>query len=111
MVSRRKRRTRKRRPPEFGFFGDLLDADPVATLDLHGDTAAQAEPRVRDFILTHSRISKGQVVRILTGKGRGSPRGPVLPSVVRRTLEGDLGRFVDEFDRDLDEAGFVVRLK
>lgn len=111
MVARRKRRTRKRHPPEFGSFGDLLDADPVATLDLHGDTAAQAEPRVRNFILTHSRISNGHVVRILTGKGRGSPRGPVLPSVVRRTLKGELGRFVDEFDRDLDEAGFMVRLK
>ena len=110
-MPRRKRRARNRRPPEFGLVGDLLDATPVATLDLHGDTAAQAGPRVRDFILTHSRISKGQVVRILTGKGRGSPRGPVLPSVARRILEGEVRQFVEEFDRDLDEAGFLVRIK
>lgn len=108
-MSRKKKRGGGRHP-EFGFFGDLLDATPVATLDLHGDTALDAERRVRDFILTQSRIAKGQVVHIITGRGLGSRGRPVLPGAVRKVLKGEVSRFVEEFDRDLDEAGFLVRL-
>ncbi len=108
-MGKRKKR-RGSRTPEFGFFGDLLDATPVATLDLHGDTALDAERRVRDFILTQSRIAKGQVVHIITGRGLGSRGRPVLPGAVRKVLKGEVSRFVEEFDRDLDEAGFLVRL-
>jgi hypothetical protein len=110
-MGRRKRRGGSSRIPEFGFTGDLLDATPVATLDLHGDTALDAERRVRDFIATHARISRGKVVHIITGRGLGSRGRAVLPGVVRRALGGDLGRFVEEFDRDLDEAGFMVKLR
>jgi DNA-nicking Smr family endonuclease len=109
MARRRKRGPRRRR--ELGFFGDLLDATPVATLDLHGDTALQAERRVRDFILTQSRIARGQVVHVITGRGLGSPGRPVLPGAVRKVLTGEVAGFVQEFDRDLDEAGFLIRLK
>lgn len=108
-MGRRKKRG-KGRHPEFGFFGDLLDAIPVATLDLHGSTALDAERRVGDFIKTQSRISGGQVVHIITGRGLGSRGRPVLPGVVRRVLTGDLSRFVREFDKDLDESGYLVRL-
>lgn len=97
--------------PAFGGHDPLLDATPAATLDLHGDTALDAERRVRDFIATHARISSGRVVHVITGKGRGSPGRPVLPGVVRRVLEGDVSRFIADFDRDLDEAGYLVRLK
>ncbi|MGW8265432.1 MAG: Smr/MutS family protein [Longimicrobiales bacterium] len=107
----RKKKSRGGRHPEFGFSGDLLDATPVATLDLHGDTALEAERRVRDFILTQSRIAAGQVVHIITGRGRGSRGGPVLPGAVRKVLAGEVSRFVQEFDRDLDEGGFLVRLR
>ena len=110
-MGKRKRRRGLGRPPQFGFSGDLLDATPVATLDLHGDTAMDAERRVRDFVATHARLSKGKVIHIITGRGLGS-RGPaVLPGAVRRALSGEVGRLVDEFDRDLDEAGFLVRLR
>jgi DNA-nicking Smr family endonuclease len=106
----RKKRHGGRKSPDYGGFGDLLDATPVATLDLHGDTALEAERRVRDFILTQKRIAGGQVVHIITGRGLGSRRGPVLPGVVRRVLKGEVASFVQEFDRDLDDAGFLVRL-
>ena len=109
MARRRKRGGGKH--PEFGFYGDLLDAKPVATLDLHGDTALEAQRRVRDFIQTHCRISKGQVVHIITGRGLGSRGRPVLPAAVRKALQGDVHQFVQEFDLDLDESGFLVRLK
>ena len=109
-MSRKKKRGGGRHP-EFGFFGDLLDATPVATLDLHGDTALDAERRARDFILTQSRIAKGQVVHIITGRGLGSRGRPVLPGAVRKVLKGEVSQFIQEFDRDLDEAGFLVRLR
>ena len=97
--------------PQFGFTGDLLDATPVATLDLHGDTALEAERRVKDFITTHARISRGQVIHIITGRGGGGGRKPVLPGAVRKALKSEISQFVQEFDRDLDDGGFLVRLK
>jgi hypothetical protein len=97
--------------PAYGSHDPLLDTVPAATLDLHGDIALDAERRVRDFIRTHARISSGKVIHVITGKGRGSGGRPVLPGVVRRVLAGDVARFVADFDRDLDEAGFLIRLK
>ena len=97
--------------PAFGAPDPLLDATPVATLDLHGDTALDAERRIGDFIRTQARIRRGQVVHVITGKGRGSAGRPVLPGVVRRVLSGEVGRFVAQWDKDLDEAGFMIRLK
>lgn len=97
--------------PAFGAHDPLLDAVPAATLDLHGDTAADAERRVADFLRTQARVRPGQVVHVVTGKGRGSAGRPVLPGAVRRVLTGDVARFVAAWDKDLDEAGFMIRLK
>lgn len=108
-MGRRKKKKAGGRSPEFGFFGDLLDARPAATLDLHGDTALEAQRRVKDFVTTHARISKGKVIHIITGRGSGGR--PVLPGAVRKALSSEISRFVEEFDKDLDEAGFMVRLK
>ena len=109
MGKRKKKNRLGNRPPGSGLLGDLLDATPTATLDLHGDTAFEAQRRVRDFVTTHARISKGKVIHIITG--RGSRGRPVLPGAVRKALSSEISRFVEEFDRDLDEAGFLVRLK
>ena len=110
-MGKRKNKPKSQRPPEFGLFGDLLDASPVATLDLHGDTAMDAERRVKDFVSTHARISRGKVIHIITGRGLGSRGRAILPGAVRKALSSEISRFVAEFDRDLDEAGFLVRLK
>ena len=110
-MGKRKRKPKHQGPPELGILGDLLDATPVATLDLHGDTALNAERRVRDFVATHSRISRGKVIHIITGRGLGSRGRAVLPGAVGRALTSEVERFVAEFDRDLDEAGFLVRLR
>ena len=96
--------------PHFGAPDALLDARPGATLDLHGDTALEAERRTHDFIVTYARISPGTVLHIITGRGRGSAGLPVLPGVVKRVLQGSAGQFVANFDRDLDDGGFLVRL-
>ncbi len=110
-MGKRKKKRGRSRPPELGFFGDLLDATPVATLDLHGNTALEAERRVKDFVATHARISRGKVVHIITGRGGGSGRPPVLPGAVRKALASEIRQLVEEFDLDLDEAGFLVRLR
>ncbi len=79
-------------------------------LDLHGDDALTAERRVRDFVHTHARISAGQVVHVITGRGRGSGARPVLRGRVKSLLDGELRAFVAERDLDLDEGGWLVRL-
>jgi DNA-nicking Smr family endonuclease len=78
----------------------------VATLDLHGYTAAQAELRLRDFLITHSRISAGSIVHIVTGKGTG-----VLLELARSMLEGEEASHVHEYAGMLGGGGWVVRVK
>lgn len=107
-MARRKKKGRRGKHSHLRFSGDLLDATPVATLDLHGDTALEAGRRVRDFVTTHALISRGEVIHIITGRGGARP---VLPGAVRKALGSEISRFIEEFDRDLDEAGFLVRLK
>jgi hypothetical protein len=107
----RRKKKRGTRAPEFGAADPLLDARPRATLDLHGDTAAQAERRVHDFLATQARLAPGAVVHVITGRGRGSPGRPVLPGAVKRVLRGSAARFVADYDRDLDDGGYMVRLR
>lgn len=107
----RRKKKRGQRTPVFGAPDALLDARPAATLDLHGDTALEAERRTHDFIVTHARVSPGEVVHVITGRGRGSAGRPVLPGAVKRVLDGSAGAFVAEYDRDLDDGGFLVRLR
>ena len=83
-----------------------MSQSPVATLDLHGYTADQARLRVRDFLATHSRISAGSVVHIITGKGTG-----VLVQLVRDMLGVESAGHVDEYGGMLGRGGWVVRVK
>ncbi len=89
----------------------LLSESPVATLDLHGYTGAQARSRVRDFLSAHSGISAGSVVHVITGKGTGSEVEPVLPGLVRDMLEGEAADQVDEYAGMLGGGGWVVRVR
>jgi DNA-nicking Smr family endonuclease len=95
----------------FGSPDPLLDARPEATLDLHGDTALEAERTTHDFIATHARVSGGSIVHVITGRGRGSTGRPVLPGAVLRVLRGSAKQFIADFERDLDDGGFLVRLR
>jgi DNA-nicking Smr family endonuclease len=110
-MTARRRKRRGPRAPTFGAPDPLLDARPEATLDLHGDTALEAERRTHDFIVTHSRIAPGTIVHVITGRGKGSSGRPVLPGVVRRVLTGTASRFVSAFDQDLDGGGYLIRLR
>ena len=89
---------------------DLLDATPVATLDLHGRTVAEATAHVQSFLATWQRRAPGQVVHLITGKGRRSPNGPALLPAIRTWLRNAPRRLVRDWARDIDEGGFLVRL-
>jgi DNA-nicking Smr family endonuclease len=57
------------------------------TLDLHGQSGAEASEKLRQFI-HQSQFSGKQAVRVVHGKGYGSVgRQPVLKSVVNQVLQ------------------------
>ena len=89
----------------------LLREMAVATLDLHGFTTAQGRLRLQDFITTHSRISAGSVVHVITGKGTGSEGPAVLLELVRDMLNDEAADQVDEYSGMLGGGGWVIRVK
>ena len=93
-------------PPELTGVARLLSQTPDATLDLHGYTADQAQLNVRDFLTTHSRISAGSVVHVITGKGTG-----VLLELVRDMLAHEAAEYVNEYAGMVGGGGWVVRVK
>ncbi|MGE0355261.1 MAG: Smr/MutS family protein [Gemmatimonadales bacterium] len=103
----------KRRPrtPRWDLHDPLLDAHPVAELDLHGHTREEARGATELFLQRCRRSNSAQVVHIITGRGRGSAGGPVLKPLLKRLLAGELSRYVSEFGEDDDGGGFKVRVK
>ena len=111
MSKRRKRRAKGAKdlptqPPALTGIAQLLSEIADATLDLHGYTADQARLLVRDFLTTHSRISAGSVVHVVTGKSTG-----VLLELVRDMLDGEAADRVNEYAGMLGGGGWVVRVK
>ena len=94
----------------FDSHDDLLDATPAATLDLHGQTVAEATAHVRSFLATWHRRAPGAVVHVITGKGRRSPDGPALLPAIRSFLKSAPATLVRDWARDVDEGGFLVRV-
>jgi DNA-nicking Smr family endonuclease len=103
----RQRTPRKRPPNPF----DPLDGPVALVLDLHGASAADARTSVKRFIENAARHRPGALVHVITGKGRGSPAGPVLRPVVRELLSGELARLAVEWAPDPDGGGFLVRVR
>ena len=93
-------------PPELTGVVQLVSEIPVATLDLHRYAVDQARSSVRDFLATHSRISAGSVVHVITGKSTG-----VLLGIVRDMLNGEVAHQVDKSAGMMGGGGWVVRLK
>lgn len=58
---------------------------PQDELDLHGRTADEAEKQCT-LLVKRALRKKLKTVRIITGKGRHSPNGAVLPDVVEAKL-------------------------
>ena len=104
-------RRSKLRHPRFDMSDSLLDAPADAELDLHGLSATEAPSAVRAFLQSWQRRKPGAVVHIITGKGKGSPNGPVLLGLVKGLLRGELHSMVAESRPDDAEGGFRVRLR
>jgi DNA-nicking Smr family endonuclease len=102
---------RRSKHPTFDASDSLLDASADQELDLHGYTAAEAPAAVRTFLHTWHRRKSGSVVHIITGKGKGSPSGPVLRGLVKGLLQGEFREIVAEWRPDDAEGGFRVRLR
>ncbi len=103
--------SRRHKQPRFDSSDSLLDAPVVAQLDLHRLAGDEAERVVRAFLESEQRRAPGSVVRIITGKGRNSPDGPVLLPKVRTLLKGPLAKYVADWRLGDDGGSFVVRVR
>lgn len=99
------------RTPRFEPRDPLLDARVHATLDLHGAGAADARRLVRAFLASTASRNPGAVVHVITGQGRGSKGRPVLRGAVAALLRGEMAPRVADWCRDVDDGGFLVRLR
>jgi DNA-nicking Smr family endonuclease len=102
--------TRRSKQPRFDSSDALLDAPVAAQLDLHRLTGDEVERVVRNFLETQQKRGPG-VVRIITGKGKNSPDGPVLLPRVRTLLKGALAKYAAEWRLGDDGGSFVVRVR
>ena len=82
----------------------------VDELDLHGLTADEAERRLDMFLQRVGRTDPKGVVRVITGRGAGSPGQPVLQGVVRDALNGWLSDRVSEWAVDVGSGAYLVRV-
>ena len=89
----------------------LLDAPIATTLDLHGLDASAARHAVERLLSGKGGARPGEVVHIVTGRGRGSAGRPVLYPLVGRLLVGVLRSHVAEHSKDVNEGGYLVRLR
>lgn len=77
----------------------------MPTLDLHGLGVKDALAETERYLADAQAHGLGSV-RIVTGKGRGSPGGRgVLREVVPRWLDGDGRRYVRRWERCPDASG------
>lgn len=83
----------------------------VDELDLHGLTGDQAETRLEMFLDRVAVSAPDQVVRVITGRGAGSPGPPVLQAVVRDAITGWLGHRVAEWAVDVGGGAYLVRVR
>ena len=93
------------------FHDPLLDARPVATLDLHGFSRAEAKGALVRFVATWRKRASGHVVHVVTGKGRGSGGRSALKPAIRKALQTELAHEITEWARDLDDGGYLVLLR
>ena len=89
---------------------DPLDGIPTGTFDLHGYRASEATAAFEHYLTQQRKRSPGALLHIITGKGRNSPRGPVLKSVIRKAIRDDEGRRIAAWSKDEDDGGFLLRL-
>jgi DNA-nicking Smr family endonuclease len=89
----------------------LMDVSPDATLDLHGQAAAEAVRSARAFLELWRRRRPGAVIHLITGKGRGAGGRSALRPAIRRAIRDDLQAWVADWCRDENDGGFLVKVR
>jgi DNA-nicking Smr family endonuclease len=84
---------------------------PSHTIDLHGMTVLEAASAAEQFLRAQRKVRAGQVVRLITGRGRSGGGAPIRTRVrgLLRTL-GEQGDVVRDFELEASEGSFLVRL-
>lgn len=83
----------------------------AATLDLHGLRAADAERRVASFLEARARSHRGEVVKIVTGRGSRSEGPEVMRDLVRGLITEDLAHLVADWGIGTGGGAYLVELR
>lgn len=91
---------------------DWTDRAPAATFDLHGQLVSEAAANAERFLRAQARARPGEVVRLITGRGKSGGGAPVRTRVrtLLRSLR-DQGTIVREYVLEESEGSFLVRLR
>jgi len=84
---------------------------PSHAIDLHGMTVLEAASAAEKFLRAQRKARAGQVVQVVTGRGRSGGGAPIRTRV--RTLLRNLreqGDVVRDFELEASEGSFLVRL-
>lgn len=99
-MARRRRPSRRGRNPDLGAL--------YPTLDLHGETADSARRQTELWLRNQQRQGE-RWVRLVTGRGRHSPAGPVLREEIGDLLHDLRGELVA--DAHLESSGGAYRVE
>jgi DNA-nicking Smr family endonuclease len=90
---------------------DWTDRVPAATFDLHGQSVSEAALNAERFLRAQAKARPGDVVRLITGRGRTGGGAPVRSRI--RALLGTLkqsGRVVRDYTLEHTDGSYLVRL-
>jgi DNA-nicking Smr family endonuclease len=91
---------------------EWIDRSPAAVFDLHGQTVVEAVSNAERFLRAQSTARPGQVVRVITGRGRSGGEAPTrtrVRSLLRRLMEE--GKVVRDFVLEETDGSFLIRLR
>ena len=103
---------KRRTPIVSGGEPRTLHARVVAeTLDLHGLDARSAERRVASFLQAKARTHRGEVVRIVTGRGSRSEGPEVMRELVLEALTDTWANVVEAWGVDTGGGAYLVQMR
>ena len=90
---------------------DWTDRTPAATFDLHGQSVTEAALNAERFLRAQAQARPGDVVRLITGRGRAGGGAPIRSRVrvLLSTLK-ESGRIVRDYTLEHTEGSYLVRL-
>jgi DNA-nicking Smr family endonuclease len=91
---------------------DWTEGPAAVTYDLHGQTVLDAGTNAERFLRTQAKARPGEVVRLITGRGKSGGGAPIRTKVrtLLRTMRED-GRVVRDYVLEDGEGSFLVRLR